>query len=197
MFHALSEIFFINHWIGGVAILAISFINPTMGVAGLISLGVALALHRLAGKPFTSAENPIVYNTLLVGFSVGSVFGLTVPAIVLLVTSSCLTYVTCWWVGDRFSGQGLPILSIPFVIATSLLYLAVPRYPNLMHGTFYPENLAVLVPYIPSVVNWFFSSLGAILFLPGPWVGLIVAAIMFVRSPLTFAFAFFGFLLGG
>ncbi len=196
---AYAEIFFLHGVWPGLLVLAITFINPQMAFAGILAIVVAFAFASLVGyKQVFLNSGFYTYNTLLIGFSIGATFKLTLVTLLLLVSVSIFSFVVSVFLANMFfTSFRLPILSIPFVIVTSLIYLAAGRYSNLYVSGLYAkqafDGFAFLHPWMVS----FFKAMGSIVFLPDVRVGLLLTALLLWRSRLLVILAVSGFLVGG
>ena len=75
LLHSYSEIFFLQSTLIGGLLLAITLVNPHVGVSGLLSVISAYAFARLINVETTFlASGFYTYNALLVGLSIGYLF---------------------------------------------------------------------------------------------------------------------------
>lgn len=175
-------------WRAGVLLAALTFVQPTMGLAGALAALVAWYAGWLAGADAT--ERPVcVFNGLLCGLFVGYVWasGLGVLALAVMggVFSGWLTVVLgrlAW------SLVQMPILSIPFAVVTMLTAAAGASLSTLRFNPYRaPPEL------FGSLVDPFFSAFGALYFMPDPRVGLAITLLLVVFSRYYLLLALLGF----
>jgi urea transporter len=154
----------------GLMVLAITLLIPNIGVAGLLA---ALTAHLFAKRfGYTSQhQEPYVYNSLLVGLSLGSLYRLDAQLVMLIVLGTVFTVFITQFLSNALWRIGrLPVLSLPFVLITWTLWLAA-------------KDIAGLQPFPPAWtadpfgfpwINGFFKSLGLFFFIPYPLAGLFL-----------------------
>jgi urea transporter len=198
IFNSYSEIFFIQGiWLGAL-LMAMSFINPNVALAGVISV---IAAHLFAN--FLKMDKEYLksgfytYNTLLVGLSIGYLFRITPLTIFFVIIAGILTFILTIMINSIFSFYlKIPILSLPFVIVSSLAYLASSQYSNLFVNGLYPRLTFNLEMYLPIWITGFLKSLGAILFLPHVMPGIIVLLVILFSSRILFLLVILGYYSG-
>ena len=167
---AYAAILFCESPIIGAAFALITLVVPNIGAAGLLAAVSALVFAKPLG--FADGERaPYVYNSLLVGLSLGALYPLNARFIFIIVLSAPLTIlVTQIFSGALWRFARLPILSLPFVVIAWSTRLTA-------------RSMALATPFLPptwdlSFLNtwWqgFFTSLGWFFFLPHALVGLLL-----------------------
>lgn len=192
-----SELFFIRSFWPGLGVFLLTFVNPNAAIAGLLCVASAYLVARFARYKDVFFEYGFYsYNALLVGFSIGHHFKLNLITLLFIAVAGAFTFGLTLVTSQVFHHFfKLPVLSVPFIIISSMVYLASRSYSNLyvsslMEG---PNDHLVVAPL------WligFLKSLGSIIFLPNIYVGLAIALIIFLRSRIVFCLALFGFLGG-
>ena len=139
--NSYSEIFFLKNRIVGVLLFVLTFINPNVALGGIIAVFAAYLFARFINMGEKFLESGFyTYNALLVGLSIGYLFKLTWLTLFFVVTSSILTYVITVVMQDVFYRFfRLPVLSVPFVVVSSLAYLSSSQYSNLFVSGMYPH----------------------------------------------------------
>lgn len=196
--NSYSDIFFIKGAWAGFVLLSISFINPQAGLSGLISIISAYLFASFIGyrKLFLNSGY-FTYNALLVGLGISYLFELSFATLLFLSISGVLAFVLTAFLSHLFGFyHKLPILSIPFVIVSSLVYLAANRFSNLYVNNLYISPLTESLVVFPDWLNGFFKAMGAIIFMPHPLVGLLISLLLLVKSRIIVLLALSGFLLG-
>jgi len=198
IFVSYSEMLFMQRAWPGVLMLAATFTMPSVGVCGLVSVAAAYLYARFIGMGGSFLESGFfTYNALLVGLGLGRLFEVTPLSLLLAVIVGVMTFNLSLMLNSLFSQYlRLPILSLPFVVISAVVYLASLGYSNLL----LQGNTELLVPwepgFLPVVIDGFLRSLGAILFLPYPLAGLILVLAIFWYSRILFILAVAGYLLG-
>ena len=196
--NSFSGIFFLNSPLVGAALLAATFINPNVSIAGIIAVLAAYLFARfLKGEKEFLASGFYTYNPLLVGLSIGYLFKINLVIILLVMSLGIFTFVISSFLYNIFSQHlKLPILSLPFAIASSITYLAANKYSHLLGANGYPHLNSSLDAYLPLWMNGYLKSFGAILFLPDSLVGLVLALVIFMISRILFLLTLTGYFSG-
>ncbi|WP_457623901.1 urea transporter [Persephonella sp.] len=197
--NSYSEIFFIENYKIGLVLFLVLFLNPNMAVCGLTALFSAYIFAKFLNmeKEFLSSGF-YTYNPLLVGLSIGFLFKLDPLTIFFTVTSGILTLVLSVMLHSIFSYYlKLPILSLPFVIISSTIYLSVSNYTNLFVNSLYPHfKISILENVFPYWLEGYFKSFGTILFLPDITAGLIFSFLILLISRILFFLSVLGYYSG-
>ena len=194
-----AEIFFGKNLLAGYLIFALTFINPTQGLTGLLSILFAYGFAFSIGfeKQFLKS-GCYTYNALLVGLAIGHIFAISPIIILFIAIISILTFLITLSLSDILSRYFLlPVLSLPFVIITSLIYLSAARYTNLdimeMYNT---SHIDLFNNFFPFWMKGLCRSLGGVLFMPSPIIGLAILLIILIQSRVLFLLAVLGYFLG-
>ncbi len=196
-FNSYSEIFFLQSPIAGVLLFLVTLTNLNVGIAGIVSVLAAYLFARLIGMSDAFLSSGFfTYNALLVGLSIGYLFALSPLSLFFVVTAGIFTFVLTVMINSIFSYYfKLPILSLPFVIVSSIAYLASYNYSNLYVTGLYVHGETISLS-LPFWLEGFFISLGAILFSPNILAGMLFALIILLASRILFLLAVLGFYLG-
>ena len=173
-----AEVLFNSNLFCGFVILLLSFFDPNLGIAGFISVVSAYVFARALGfkKEFLKLEY-YIYNPLLVGLSLGYLFKATPISVLFFAIAGIFTFILTYFLASTFSYYfKLPVLSVPFVITSSLLYLASSKFSNLFIYNLYPHRFFsyFFELNLPIFLTGYFKSLGAIFFLPHCIAGIII-----------------------
>jgi urea transporter len=173
---AYAQILLSRSRVAGLLLFVATASDPRSLVFGALCLMVAAGVVRLLSIDGPAIDGPYGYNALLLGLGVAHTYGATprtiVLAIALAVTCVIVTAFFCSWFGRT---GGLPVLSLPFVLVFTLALGAAP-YLGLVPLLESPQT-ASETPFF-SVL----SGLGAIVFVPQPFAGLLVVAALIVHS---------------
>ena len=188
-----AAILFLNNSVAGLVIAAITFLHPNIGAAGLLAAFVALAIAKLWKFP-DYAGHVQIFNSLLVGLSLGAFYQLNIYVIGIIVLGAVLTtfiatvFADWMWRIDR-----LPIMSLPFVIVAGFMALVARNYTALNdYLGFAQADYTLFTPAIDA----FFSSLGAMFFIPQPIAGLLLFVLLVLQSRYLGLLAILGYVTG-
>ena len=198
VFRSYAEVFFLQGGLVGAALFGITLLNPRLGIAGIIAVLSAYAFARFIGLGRVFLESGFyTCNPLLVGLSIGHLFQLTPLAIFFCIAAGVLTLLVTVTLANIFSVYfRLPLLSLPFVVVSSLAYMASLRYANLLiAGSHSPAFLNEDFG-LPVWLAGFFKAFGSLLFTPSVVVGGALAALILARSRILFLLAALGYAVG-
>lgn len=154
----------------GLMVLVITLSVPNIGVAGLLAALTAYLFAKRFGYT-TAHQEPYVYNSLLVGLSLGSLYRIDAQLSLLIVLGAVFTvFVTQFLAGALWRIGRLPVLSLPFVLVTWTLWLAAKSMAGL-------EPFAPLWPDDSLTALWLgglFKTLGLFFFIPHPLAGMLL-----------------------
>ncbi len=182
----------------GAGLCVVSVFNPNVGLAGLISVLAAYGSARLIRMHKAFLESGYyTFNPLLVGLSLGYIYKLTPVTIFFVVAAGILTIMVTIILANIFALYlKIPILSLPFVIVSTITYLASLKYSNLVSvGQSMPAWLNDPLG-MPLWLAAFFKALGAMFFTPSVIVGLAFSLILLLRSRILFLMGVVGFYVG-
>ncbi|MCP4221507.1 MAG: peptidoglycan DD-metalloendopeptidase family protein [bacterium] len=195
---AYSGILFLPKVPLGIIILAVSLLQWKIATGGLLALaGAFLAARLLKREQLFVQQGAYIFNPLLVGFSIGYLFPFSSKYLVLAPVMGVLTLLTTIAASHLFALYfKLPVLSLPFVIVSTLIYLSASKYIQLplvglktTGGFSFPLEL-------PLWISGYFKSLGAIFFMPQVYVGLAVAVGILAASRVLFFLSMLGYYSG-
>lgn len=168
---AYAAILFSRRRLSGALFFGATLAFPNIGLSGLLAALVAFFTASLLRLPNVTSGLHI-FNSLLVGLSLGAVYKLD-PYLALLVCISAVfaVFATTVTANVLWRLGALPALSVPFVVVAVAAALAAKGYGNLE---------LYLAPYQPrevwfgSILDRFFESLGAVYFSVHPAAGLLL-----------------------
>ncbi|MEI6519622.1 MAG: urea transporter [bacterium] len=198
--HCYADLFFIsNAAIAGLIILAVTFVNPQIALAGIIAIVAAYlgAILLRMDKQFLE-YGYYTYNPLLVGMSIGYLFNLTPLSILFIVVAGILTFlVTIFLANFLMTYLRLPVLSMPFVIVSTVAYLATVHYKTTLSLSSHTGFSFLSYDFgLPFWLAGFFKASGAILFAPSVAVGILLCLILLRHSRILFLLAALGYYAG-
>ena len=137
-----------------------------------------------------------IYNPLLVGMSIGFLFEVNFISVILILMSSIFTFLLSMLLYKLLAKASVPILSLPFTLVSTLLYLASLNYTSLYTQALYVKPELLDMSFIPLIIAMYFKAFGTILFLPYVDIGIAFVFLILVYSRIMFLFSLAGFFLG-
>ena len=199
LFGSFPEIVFLQGVSMGVVLFVILLISPHAAMAGVLSVLSAYLFARFINMEDRFLESGYyTYNPLLVGLAIGHLYTMNLLSAFMVVCAGVLTVVvTIAMVRIFWIHLKLPILSLPFVLVSSMVYLASQRYSNLLlhDGTFALSDAAV-AEQMPFWLVGFCRSLGAVFLAPHIIVGVLLSVLIVAWSRILFLMAAVGYLVG-
>lgn len=186
-------------WIG-LALMALTFVCPIIGLAGAFALLFALTASRILGyEGWDSAQGVLAFNSLLVGLAIGYYYPYSGWATLnphffgLLAIASLFTLFL--YIGLNYLCQSwfkMPSLSLAFSIAALFFWYYLVR-SGYFGGLNFQKPL--LFQY-DLKLSWFwrdyFVSLGSIIFVPDLMVGILLALVLFMITRIGFMLSLMG-----
>jgi urea transporter len=146
-------------------------VAPNVGAAGLLAALTAAWLAKRLGLD-GAAEAPLIYNSLLVGLSLGALYRLDLQIVLLILTGTLLTVLLTQALSGALARYRLPVLSLPFVLVAWTTWLAARALAGVVA---LPVPAAVATGMAPWL-DGFFTALGWFFFQPHPLAGLLLFA---------------------
>ncbi|TGN10866.1 urea transporter [Leptospira ilyithenensis] len=195
---AYSTVLFSGRPYLGLAIFFSTLFNLDAAITGLLGILFSNATALLLGVYQERIKKGLYgFNGLLVGLSVSLYHSIDINLILLLFAAIVLlVFITLALEYILSYFYGLPVLSIPFVIVSIILYLAFYDYKNLNEKQAYLFPYDKFFPEIPFYILYYLKSLGGIFFQTSPWSGLFIAVILFISSRISFFLSVIGFAIG-
>lgn len=190
---AYAAVLFLQNPVAGVVILTATMFYPNIGLAGLLGAVTGYVITRLWQLPDYAGQVQI-FNSMLVGLSLGAFYLLNIYVIGIIIlgailTSLLATVLADWlWRLDR-----LPVLSLPFVVVAGVMALVARNYTELND---YMGLAQATYTLINPAIDGFFSAFGAIYFSPTPVIGLILFLVITYFSRYLSMLAIVGYLMG-
>lgn len=198
LLQSYSEIYFFkSKWIG-LLLLLITFINPYVALGGIVAVISAYVFARIINmsNEFLN-EGFYTYNPLLTGLAIGYLFRFSDLTILFMIIAGILTFIiTVTMYNVFYYYLRLPILSLPFVIASSIAYLAATQYSNLFVTGLYPHTVYDLNIILPFWVEGYFRAFGAIFFMTDVISGIVISLIFLSMSRIMFLLSVIGYYSG-
>jgi len=208
--NSYALVFFSNSQVFAWILLIVTFFDYISGLAGLISVIIANSVAWLAGLNLEKIRKGYYgFNALLVGLGLGLFFAATPEFMLVLVFSSLLTLLITISLEGVLGKYQLPYLSLPFLFAIWLAFMASRDYYSLQisdRGIYNLNEMYVLGGMtmvriwewfnqlaLPQSLVIYFRSLGAILFQYHLFPGLLIAIGLIYYSRIAFVLSLAGF----
>ena len=197
-FDSFPQILFLHGRLASLTLCAALLLRPTVALAGLIAVLAAYVFARLLQlQDEFAASGAHVYNPLLVGLSVGCLFELTPVTVGLAMAAGLLAFTVTTLLGHAFRTHlNLPVLSLPFVAVSAIIYLAAIRYSGVLPMGKPVVLLGMYEPNMPLWLAGYLKSFGAILFAPSVTVGLVFGLVVLYCSRILFLLSVLGYAAG-
>jgi urea transporter len=177
-------------WVGAV-FLVLTLAAPNVGAAGLLAAMAAGWLAKRLGIG-GAAEAPLIYNSLLVGLSLGALYRLDAQIVLLILIGTFLTVLLTQALSEVLARYRLPVLSLSFVLVAWTTWLAARALGGV---ELQPVPVAVSTGMVPWL-DGFFTALGWFFFQPHPLVGLLLFAGVAWTSRYLALLALCGYVVG-
>jgi urea transporter/tetratricopeptide (TPR) repeat protein/murein DD-endopeptidase MepM/ murein hydrolase activator NlpD len=196
LFTSSAEILFLRSAVCGAIVLAVAALQPSMALLGGLALMAAYAAACLIGLEGDFRQSGgYVYNPLLVGLSIGYRCELTVSSALLVALAGVLTLIVTALAARLLLTAGkLPMLSLPFALVSTVIYVGLLRTPGAV-----AEPLPAWLTSDLGLPLWlagFFRALGGALFAPHVIVGILLSAMIASASRIQLVLAVGGYYLG-
>ncbi len=193
-----SLVLFSQMRLAGLVIFGATLFNLKVAFTGFIgTIGSNLLAYVMGVNKDRIRKGLYGFNGLLVGLSISLYHELSVSLVLMLLAAIVLLLFTTIALENVMSHFfSLPVLSIPFVVVSIVIYLSFYNYDG-----FKVQKTTVFVydsyfPQLPDMVVFYFKSLGAIFFQTSPWAGLAIALTMLIFSRIAFFLSILGFAVG-
>jgi urea transporter len=175
----------------GLLFFSASFYFPNVGLCGLAAVGFARVVMH--GFKFAAFSNAPLYNSLLVGLSLGSQYQLDGRLLLVMACAVTLTVFCCVISSDfLWRTHRLPVLSLPFLGVALLATFATQGY-GLLDSYTPPLSYE---PLFSTALDFFFTALAGIFFTPVTAVGLALFLGISITSRYLALLAVCGFIVG-
>jgi len=190
-----SALLFLNNRYAGLALLAITFLNPSVAISGALAVIFTIIFAEfIEFKDAYLAQGFYIYNSLLTGMGIGFIFYPSLISVALIAISSIFTFMLAFMFNRLFSLYKIPILSLPFSIVTMFVYLASLKYSGLLSTLV--NNASMYDIELPLLISGFLKSFGTIFFLPSNIAGLLITLLVLYFSRITLIMALVGYYFG-
>lgn len=164
-------------WKAGIALVLLTFLEPHIGAFGLVGAVCAWYAGMLAGAD--AGERPVcVFNGLLVGLFVAHAWTPGVSVFALAVLGGIFSgWMTVVFGRLAWSLVRLPILSLPFALVAMLTTAAGASLSTLQWNPYSAPSAL-----FGNQADKFLSAFGNLYFMPDPFVGLFLLAVLLAFS---------------
>ncbi len=209
--NSYSAIFFFNNKLLASVLLLVTFFNFYAGLSGLIAVVVTVLLANSMGLDKAQLKNGIYsFNALLTGMGMGTFFDAGYVFFSLLLIAALLTLILSVTLGGWLGKNGLPFLSIPFVITFWFIVLPASQFENLgltqrniywMNEVYAIGGSSMLnffqtIDSLPinKMLDIYLRSMSSIFFQSNLIAGIVISIILLLSSRIAFSLSILGFL---
>lgn len=166
--------------------------HPLLALSGGLCLVAAYGTSRLLNLEETFLRSGFyTYNPLLVGLSLAFLFPLQIQGLFLIAIAGAFSFLVTLLMADLFWRYfALPVLSLPFVLVSSIFYLSCICYPTLKVNMITQPVVVINLPYW---LAGYFRSFALILFCPDVWLGIVISLLVLLYSPILFLLSLIGY----
>ncbi|MDQ1339135.1 MAG: hypothetical protein QG567_285, partial [Campylobacterota bacterium] len=190
-----ANILFLENKYVGVALIFITFINPSVAISGILALIATVLFAELVDlRSEYLGQGFYLYNSILVGMGVGFLFEPSVLSVVFIAILSSFTFLFSYMLNRLFYIYKIPILSLPFSVVTIFAYLASIKYSGLFVGLV--NSKAIYDIHLPLELSALLKSIGTIFFLPNTMAGILILVLILAVSRVVFFMAIASFYFG-
>lgn len=195
---AYGAIIFVPRVFAGLILMILGFIYPNIALSGLIAVASLFLFGTLSGLSKENLLRPaIIYNPLLVGMSIGALYRLDFSVAFFIATASFLTFVITLVLEHYLASSGAPVLSLPFAVVSTMVYLGSWKFGNLFVLNYYDFSMfQSFETMLPLFLSAFLKSIGTIVFMPNVISGLIILLVMLFHSRLMVFWGTLSFIIG-
>ncbi len=190
VFQSYASLLFLGNVRAGILIAALTWIDPISATGGLLGVTIATLAALVFGFPRELVRTGLYgVAPLLAGMAITSFRGLAPNTMAVAGVAALLTLLLATLLNDHLNRRyGLGSMSLAFALVSTLILYHAP-HPWL--GPFPSTAARAFEP-----LDAFFSSLGAIVFLPIPLAGALLFALIAAGSRALAMLAVIGFAAG-
>jgi urea transporter/murein DD-endopeptidase MepM/ murein hydrolase activator NlpD len=188
---AYAGVFFCESpWVG-IWFAVNTWWSPHSAAAGLAALLAAAVWGRLLA--LNGPGRPHLLNSLLVGLVMGAFHVPTLALVGWIVLAALVTtLIAHWFAGLLWRWGRLPVLSLPFVLASWLVLLTIQGQPTFAFPMTHAGAGAMFTPWM----DHFFVALGWLMLVPYPLAGALLFVGLLVASRYLAVLAIAGYVAG-
>ncbi len=193
--YSYAQIFFSNRkWFGAVALL-VSFIDPAVGIMGLLGVTLSNAYAFYLKFDKEKIRNGFYgFNGILIGAAIAYFFQLTPFVVGLAIVFIFLAFFVSASLEHLMANIfNLPGLSLPFIITLYIFLIVATSFQGILFRDVIPSS-DVWISFFPDWLNLFFSSLALILLQGKVIAGIVIlllilafSRVMFLNTIIAFA----------
>jgi len=173
-------------------LLFLTFLNPNVAIGGLIAIAASIIFSEIISfREDYLASGFFIYNSLLVGMSIGYISKITFLTIILITLASILTFIISYSFNRLFHLYKIPILSLPFSIVSIIIYAAIYKYIGISFQSY--QSLDINLPLF---ISGYLHSMGSIFFSPNNIMGLGIVFILVYKSRILLLMSIVGYYIG-
>jgi urea transporter len=196
--NAYSMVLFSSKKLAGLILITVTFFHVEAGIMGLIGVVFTNLISLFLGVYKERIRKGLFgFNGLLVGLSI-TLYHTIDLSLILLLFVACILLVFVILGIESFMGYylGLPVLSLPFVISTFIIYMSFFNYNGLTLRTTNDFLNPEYLNFIPIPILYYFKALASIFFQTNALAGFIVGLVLLAISRISFLLSIIGYTFG-
>ncbi|MDH4473136.1 MAG: urea transporter [Fluviicola sp.] len=211
IFNSYAQLFFSLNRLLAVIIMAVTFIDPYLGICGLSAVVLITIFALVFSLSLQEIEKGVYgFNSLLLGLALGFEYKFNGAFAILFFSAVLLLLFHTLWLATILGKYKLPFLSLPFLFTYWCVYLAAGSFSlvELQEQYVYTANNEALDSVssiyvfahsldnlaLPEVIYSFFKTLSATFFQSSILAGIIIACGLLYFSRIAFLLSFLGFI---
>ncbi len=193
--NSYAQVFFSLNKVLAITLFAVTFINPSVGVFGLLSVLGSNVMAYVLGFDKKQVEKGIYgFNALLLGLALGYLYAFSLAFLLLFIISIFAVFFITAALQASMGKINLPFLSLPFLFCYWMIALASPQLSALSFKTIQTSQVEFNFLEFPAFWKVFFNTLSATFFNKSVWGGLLIAIALFLSSRIAFSLALLAYL---
>ena len=204
-----SQVLFSSQKWFGLLICFVTFLQPITGLFGLVALLLALVLGKWWNLNSGSLNDGVyLYNSLLIGLGIGSLYQYSNWLWVLLVIGTALCLLLTVALNQWLASKYVPVFSLPFIFSLWIIMMTGPVFGKfagaIMESEYKLEIINIVSKFFSQNLEqvsggeWikvFFKSLSALFFIYDPFAGFLLFIGLLFSSRINAFLAVFGFVV--
>lgn len=182
--NSYAVVFFLNNRLLAVVLLLMTFFNVHAGLSGLLCVLFTVTFAALLRLDKLQLRNGVLtFNALLTGIAMGTFYHPGAFYFFLLAVAAFLSLLLSTLMTKWFFKQGLPFLSLPFILTFWMVVVATGSYDQLTLNHHVPIWSTATETNLFEI---YFRSLSSVLFQNNPFTGACIALALLLSSRITF-----------
>ncbi len=193
--HSYAQVFFSLHKLLALTLILVTFIDPSVGIFGLLSVLGSNVLAYVLGFDKQQVEKGIFgFNALLLGLALGYLYVFSFAFVLLFIIAICAVFFITAALQASMGKIQLPFLSLPFLFCYWMIALASPQLTALSFKPIVLVSEVGIFLNLPLFWTVFFKTLASTFFTKSVFGGMLIAIALFLASRIAFSLALLGYI---